>query len=244
MYPKTDRFTLLSKLETALKTCCFNIPFRKIFKSRHARNNYLIRNKCTIKDKFIKLYGLPRSGTNYIKFLLQINFQNTTVLMNILGWKHGFVHDKIYWDTRDWYGEAKNLDCLLGKKVIYLFKGRKILKDVSRKKINLIKKQYKNQSLYYFFIIKNVYSWIVSYANYTNKKVGSLKEREILQLIKIWNLKNNNYLDFVIRNPQNALIIKYEDLLRKSDFNKTLNLIKKRFKLSKKITYIIIYSIN
>jgi len=40
--------------------------------------------------KYLKLYGLQRSGTNYIKFLLEQNF-DVFVLQNWLGWKHGRV---------------------------------------------------------------------------------------------------------------------------------------------------------
>lgn len=41
------------------------------------------------KIKFIKIYGLQRSGTNYVSHLLNSNFKNTKVLVNVGGWKHG-----------------------------------------------------------------------------------------------------------------------------------------------------------
>lgn len=41
------------------------------------------------KVKFIKIYGLQRSGTNYVTHLLNTNFKNTKVLVNVGGWKHG-----------------------------------------------------------------------------------------------------------------------------------------------------------
>ncbi len=40
--------------------------------------------------KYLKLYGLQRSGTNYLKYLLEQNF-HVFVLQNWLGWKHGPV---------------------------------------------------------------------------------------------------------------------------------------------------------
>ena len=46
----------------------------------------------TIKEEspeLIKIYGLQRSGTNYITHLLNTNFQNIKVLVNAGGWKHG-----------------------------------------------------------------------------------------------------------------------------------------------------------
>lgn len=43
----------------------------------------------SFQDELIKVYGLQRSGTNYITHLLNTNFQNVKVLVNIGGWKHG-----------------------------------------------------------------------------------------------------------------------------------------------------------
>lgn len=41
------------------------------------------------KVNFIKIHGLQRSGTNYATYLLQENFKNTKILVNLGGWKHG-----------------------------------------------------------------------------------------------------------------------------------------------------------
>ena len=38
---------------------------------------------------YVKIYGLQRSGTNYMAHLLNTNFKNTKVLVNLGGWKHG-----------------------------------------------------------------------------------------------------------------------------------------------------------
>lgn len=39
--------------------------------------------------EIFKQYGEQRTGTNYIKRLLEINFDNITVFGSVLGWKHG-----------------------------------------------------------------------------------------------------------------------------------------------------------
>jgi len=39
--------------------------------------------------EYIKIHGLQRSGTNYLSHLINENFQNTQVLVNLGGWKHG-----------------------------------------------------------------------------------------------------------------------------------------------------------
>ncbi|HEU4880732.1 MAG TPA: hypothetical protein VFT45_00765, partial [Longimicrobium sp.] len=38
---------------------------------------------------FLKQYGERRTGTNYLRFLVQANFQDVAVLMHVLGDKHG-----------------------------------------------------------------------------------------------------------------------------------------------------------
>ena len=39
--------------------------------------------------KYFKQYGEQRTGTNYLKSLLEINFKGVTVFASVLGWKHG-----------------------------------------------------------------------------------------------------------------------------------------------------------
>jgi hypothetical protein len=39
--------------------------------------------------EYIKIHGLQRSGTNYLSYLINENFENTKVLVNLGGWKHG-----------------------------------------------------------------------------------------------------------------------------------------------------------
>ena len=51
---------------------------------------------------YIKQYGIQRSCTNFVKVLLENNLKNTTVLTNVLGWKHGPHKDKIDWEGKDW----------------------------------------------------------------------------------------------------------------------------------------------
>ena len=51
---------------------------------------------------YIKQYGIQRSCTNFVKVLLENNLENTTVLTNVLGWKHGPHKDKIDWEGKDW----------------------------------------------------------------------------------------------------------------------------------------------
>lgn len=39
--------------------------------------------------RFIKQYGMQRTGTNWTRAIIEANFQDVRVLVNVLGWKHG-----------------------------------------------------------------------------------------------------------------------------------------------------------
>lgn len=42
------------------------------------------------KTEYIKIFGLQRSGTNYLSHLINENFENTKAMVNVGGWKHGY----------------------------------------------------------------------------------------------------------------------------------------------------------
>lgn len=42
------------------------------------------------KIEYIKIFGLQRSGTNYLSYLINENFNDVHALVNLGGWKHGF----------------------------------------------------------------------------------------------------------------------------------------------------------
>ena len=58
---------------------------------------------------YIKQYGIQRSCTNFVKVLLENNLDDTVVLTNILGWKHGPHKDKIDWEGNDFFSSTINL---------------------------------------------------------------------------------------------------------------------------------------
>ena len=41
---------------------------------------------------YIKIFGLQRTGTNFLTDLINKNFKKTKVLVNVGGWKHGTYH--------------------------------------------------------------------------------------------------------------------------------------------------------
>lgn len=94
--------------------------------------------------KYIKQYGLKRSGTNYMRALFELNL-DVRILANIGGSKHHKVTNKTNMKnvkTDMTYEDIVEIDEKLAK--------------------NLIPK---------VVIIKNPYHWLVSYARYTNKEI-------------------------------------------------------------------------
>jgi hypothetical protein len=53
----------------------------------------MIQNKPKV---YFKQYGAQRTGSNYIRRLLELNFSNIVIFSNTLGWKHGLFHLKSY----------------------------------------------------------------------------------------------------------------------------------------------------
>ncbi len=50
---------------------------------------------------YVKVYGLPRTGTNYLQGLFRLNFPQVEFLVNDLGWKHGPKVNWVRWVRHD-----------------------------------------------------------------------------------------------------------------------------------------------
>jgi len=141
---------------------------------------------------YFKIYGQLRTGTNYISTILETNFLDTKVFMNVGGWKHGKIieipNEKELLNTID--GHTKN----------------KI--NVSET-INLFKKN----TVKFIVMIKNPYMWINSICNCSNKSVKD--SSFIIEQIKIWNTLYANYKQHI--ESKKAYLIRYENLIQDSD---------------------------
>jgi len=57
---------------------------------------------------YLKLHGIARSGTNWLRAVLDANLMpEVRVLVNVLGWKHGYP-----WDWREWLDAFAERDLL------------------------------------------------------------------------------------------------------------------------------------
>ena len=155
---------------------------------------------------YVKQYGIQRSCTNFVKILLENNLEDTVVLTNILGWKHGPHKEKIDWDTEE--GEYASA------------------RDIGR-----IKKEYEAERIHYVICLKDPYAWLMSYSKYNNRqdKVRSLsglvsegrkfaaRRRgiqlgEIKEYLEKWNLLHRSWAGLNDDNSK-CTTTKFEDLL-------------------------------
>ena len=94
--------------------------------------------------KFIKQYGIQRSGTNFLRAILELNF-DCRILSNIGGIKHGRITNKT--DIRQ------------------------VKTDLSEEEIDNIDIMLQLDEIPKIVITKNVFAWIVSISKYLNKPI-------------------------------------------------------------------------
>lgn len=155
---------------------------------------------------YFKIYGQMRSGTNYISTLLLNNFLDTTVFMNVGGWKHGKLI------------EYPNKFQLLNRVDINTKNNIEIYNT-----INL----FKNNNVNFLVIVKNPYMWIKSISIFTN---DDITPKFVKNYITQWNDIYSNYKNYV--ESGKAYLVKYETLLQEP--HETLDKIKNKFNLIKK----------
>lgn len=143
----------------------------------------------------IKIYGVPRSGTTYLKELIQLNF-DVLVLEDHLGFQHGQVIKQIDWEGLDW----PNPDYWSEQRIKFLMRTVEQYKDDIQERFDWGK-------LYFVFIIKNPYAW------YHSIRLTSKAPFEPLCLKNIyhWNERNRHYLEYYEEHPKNTFIVRYED---------------------------------
>jgi len=134
--------------------------------------------------KFIKIYGLQRSGTNYMKALIEENF-DARVLQNIGGWKHGMI-DKNFHSTG--------------------FKS-----DFNSNQVQSLEQDLRDGKIPLIHVYKNPFAWIYDYREYKKDKksiISLIKEYNEKNLHWISNCNLSvDYID-LLSNYQCSVILK------------------------------------
>jgi hypothetical protein len=138
---------------------------------------------------FLKIYGLERSGTNYLEYLVRENLKDVHVFKdgNVTGWKHGTPPSKIDWTGNDWDRKPVN------PKVIESYK------ESIRGLEDQIEHSFCNKEIICLICFRDPYSWMYNNVNMKN--------------IFTWNCKNKIFFNFY-KSYKNSYLIKHDDLIQ------------------------------
>lgn len=148
--------------------------------------------------RYIKLFGLPRSGTNYVKLLFERNFVDCAALGMVLGNKHDNFHVD---DARNWkYPEVTPENQRLTGSVV-----KEIKVEFDQGKIPCV------------ICIKNPYSWAVSFFKLRKQKdkIAPVWDARFVKMsMNMWIKKNVQWVNDIPKNwPGKNIIIFYDELL-------------------------------
>jgi hypothetical protein len=164
--------------------------------------------------KYIKEVGYFRTGTNFVQWLINKNFSDVKVLVNHFGYKHGnpanFFNNYDIDSKFNSFGNKTTLDAT------------KSIKGVERENIL---NDWKTDKIKYVICVRDIYSWLYGYGKY--KKTG-FNEKYINE----WNCKTREHYDFYVKNKENCVLIKHDNLV--SEPIKILEKIEQKFGLVRK----------
>jgi hypothetical protein len=142
----------------------------------------------------IKQYGLMRSGTCYTQAFIHQNFENVTVVPNVLGWKHGPYRPEPTLDGKSWLGSWNKPN-------------RHVLKGMhSRRFVQKIIDAFVDGKLRYIVTVRNPYTWLIALARY---KGVTLTLSQIKQRLEHWNQAHLQWLKEI---PEPVCFMQYETL--------------------------------
>lgn len=138
----------------------------------------------------IKIYGLRRTGTNYLQWLLKHNFENICLLNDQTHWKHGIPKH---------YNDVLVLSCFQNTKD-YLFSKNMMDTCWGQKAIN------------YILCVKDPYSWYLSICKWNNVDPFPLT-KDKLSILYTWNYMMRQYERFYYKE-QSVMYVQYEELIK------------------------------
>lgn len=153
---------------------------------------------------YFKQYGEMRTGTNYLKRLIELNFKNVEVFGSVLGWKHGLYDTQNSLDGTtshyEWLDKQHNKD------------GRVYSVDNYPLKHSYDELKQAIPRLNYIFSIKCPLAFVVSYKRFRfpNKK---LHDTVIVNLCNRYNDSYARWKDLYLKHKDRSLIVSYDALL-------------------------------
>jgi len=161
--------------------------------------------------KYIKQWGLKRTGTNYLRYLIEANFKDVRVLVDVLGWKHGLPVRYPSHNWKEWFPEWKP-DFM----------------PLTREEWAAVKEA----DIQHVMLVKHPLAWIDSMSKYMNVDVIKFTDPQLNQLALQWNTTVHSYFDFGMSVPR--WIYRYEDLLDPGELHVAMDMIQISYGLLRK----------
>ena len=148
------------------------------------------------KKTRIKVFGTFRSGTNYLRALLEWNTCSEVIFSSIGGWKHGLINDanKMEMDEHGLY-----CVCIVKDPLASLVSWFDYYQKVG---LNMDCSKSWEDFLRERFVI------------FDSGKQSGRNQYRFSNPVDYWNSMNWNLLNFCQENPEKSILIRYEDLLR------------------------------
>ncbi len=160
--------------------------------------------------KIVKLWGLPHSGTNYVRYLIQSNF-DALVLSSTLGFKHGKPTDQFSWNQRSWFPARWNR-----AQSIYMARLHGTIQEhvvpIDPQTRAAVDAAIADKSLQFLLLIRDPYSWAVSMGNEKLPGIERVQNKVLGILMNHYRDQAQAYLDFTAAHSERCVIVRWEDL--------------------------------
>lgn len=143
----------------------------------------------------IKIWGLKRSGTNFLRWCLAENLEDVTVLMDVLGWKHGIPTVRPFPKWQSWYPQWCPPTSPVSEEVL----------------LDLLDRATKRE-IRHVIITKSVETWVASIARYEKSIISLLPDYWLESRVRQWDFMMHAYRNF--HRTESCVHVRYEELIQ------------------------------
>ena len=172
---------------------------------------------------YFKQYGAQRTGTNYLKRLIELNFEQVTVFGSVLGWKHGMYET----------GNGYNHTCDSHEQWIDKQTRDERVYSVDNHALRHTPEQLRQacDNLNYLISVKNPHAYVVSYKRFRAKK-QPWRESQVKQWVQLYLRLYTQWRQLYDQQPDRCFMIDYDQLILRRDT--VLQSIQTKFELVQK----------
>lgn len=169
---------------------------------------------------YLKQYGAERTGTNYLKRLIELNFSTAVVFGSVLGWKHGLYETQSDSDP-ECTSHSQWLETRSEGDKVYSVDGHRL--PYTREELHeAIPK------LNYVISTKDLRSWVYSYKRFRAMNVD-WNPGEVAKWCRHWLSSHVRWAELL--EARGGILVEFEILVR--DINSVLESLESRFRLTR-----------